>query len=391
MSRVVRHGSDGRAKMARDVQTLACVAACVLALCSCGTESKTEEVAAGDVVDISPGESTTGDSALPPADAGEETLAVDTGDGDSGMPDACVPSCEGKDCGDDGCGGECGSCPCPDCGTDETECDDGVCVAPGAPGEPDYYCPGVEFQSPCTVETLDGCGETLDTHTFVYDENGNLVEENVAYAEGHILEDFVTYHLLGEDDKPAKSETDVGLDGTVDEVLLYHYDGELLTQTEKDAPVDGVADQITVYSYDENGNLTAKETDVGPDGAIDIAFFFAYDEAGNLVSQDLDSNGDGVVDTTWNHEYSETGQLLETEVSQEGQLEMVLEYSYDPDGNLAAVAAFDQTGAPVSLMAYEYDEAGNLRFLEETHTQPWIMCDGFQFSYAYDCWPCPAD
>ena len=41
---------------------------------------------------------------------------------DAGVADACVPSCAGKTCGDDGCGGSCGTCPpiepgCPDGGT----------------------------------------------------------------------------------------------------------------------------------------------------------------------------------------------------------------------------------------------------------------------------------
>lgn len=36
--------------------------------------------------------------------------------------DACIPSCEGKACGTDGCGGQCGACSYPDV------CDSGTCV-----------------------------------------------------------------------------------------------------------------------------------------------------------------------------------------------------------------------------------------------------------------------
>jgi len=32
-------------------------------------------------------------------------------DAASGTPDVCVPTCQGKECGDDGCGGTCGDCP----------------------------------------------------------------------------------------------------------------------------------------------------------------------------------------------------------------------------------------------------------------------------------------
>jgi hypothetical protein len=40
---------------------------------------------------------------------------------------ACIPSCDGKSCGDDGCGGLCGAC------ADGEFCDDGVCGPPPAP------------------------------------------------------------------------------------------------------------------------------------------------------------------------------------------------------------------------------------------------------------------
>jgi MYXO-CTERM domain-containing protein len=39
-------------------------------------------------------------------------------------PNACVPSCDAKICGDDGCGGTCGSCNVG------SECLDGACVDP---------------------------------------------------------------------------------------------------------------------------------------------------------------------------------------------------------------------------------------------------------------------
>ena len=50
-------------------------------------------------------------------------------------PDVCVPDCEGKACGDDGCGGLCG---------EESQCDDG------------QFCNGVESCDPDTGNCLDG-------------------------------------------------------------------------------------------------------------------------------------------------------------------------------------------------------------------------------------------
>lgn len=37
--------------------------------------------------------------------------------------DGCVPACDGRQCGDDGCGGTCGKCSGP-----QDECIEGVCV-----------------------------------------------------------------------------------------------------------------------------------------------------------------------------------------------------------------------------------------------------------------------
>jgi hypothetical protein len=80
------------------------------------------------------------------------------------LPD-CTPSCEGKDCGDDGCGGKCGTCP--GCPSSVSACVDGQCVATCLPacagkecgddgcGCQCGYCPG----DPCHDQCQDGkCG-----------------------------------------------------------------------------------------------------------------------------------------------------------------------------------------------------------------------------------------
>ena len=57
--------------------------------------------------------------------SGPFTLAID--------PGGCAPSCNGKECGDDGCGGSCGSCA----GSTPVCTDSGLCEAPPAPTCPD--------------------------------------------------------------------------------------------------------------------------------------------------------------------------------------------------------------------------------------------------------------
>ncbi len=73
------------------------------------------------------------DPELPNMDADAEEVGadvveiVDAAEVNEVEPDLCQPACEGKECGDDGCGGECGVCPgaAPVCIEDE-----GVCCAP---------------------------------------------------------------------------------------------------------------------------------------------------------------------------------------------------------------------------------------------------------------------
>jgi uncharacterized protein (TIGR03382 family) len=94
---------------------------------------------------VLPGSDATGDTTNEP-DTGVETdtgTSTDTGtDPDTGT---CTPSCEGKTCGDDGCGGTCGACaPTSPCVA--SACVQGACV------QSPVYC---DDGNPCTTDT---CG-----------------------------------------------------------------------------------------------------------------------------------------------------------------------------------------------------------------------------------------
>jgi agmatine/peptidylarginine deiminase len=71
-----------------------------------------------------------------------------TGEGPSEFPidcpAPCAPSCDGKQCGDDGCGGDCGSCGAQD------QCESGQCVA-------DNECGDVNHTGCCDGGTLFWC------------------------------------------------------------------------------------------------------------------------------------------------------------------------------------------------------------------------------------------
>ncbi len=75
----------------------------------------------------------------------DEATACETG---------CAPSCVGKDCGDDGCGGSCGEC------SDGWSCNDaGLCTVPGAQGVTWVAIPGGAYWMGCSPGD-NTCGDT---------------------------------------------------------------------------------------------------------------------------------------------------------------------------------------------------------------------------------------
>ncbi len=91
---------------------------------------------------------------------------------------SCIPSCDGKQCGDDGCGGSCG-----DCGTDGIFCngeescsDEGLCVHSGDPCQDGDAC-----NSQCN-EMEQTCFSALDT---VCDDNLYCNGEDTCDGQGH--------------------------------------------------------------------------------------------------------------------------------------------------------------------------------------------------------------
>ena len=125
-----------------------------------------------------------GTTCTPPCDPGEtcQNGICTGGGGDQCTPPCganeicrngtcvCLPQCQGKECGDDGCGGSCGGpCAAATCqGTTLTRhtCDNGVCAPHPASCGAGQVC----FQNDCctkepapicnTVAIADGCGGT---------------------------------------------------------------------------------------------------------------------------------------------------------------------------------------------------------------------------------------
>ncbi len=87
-------------------------------------------------------------------------------EGLSGPANCCMPNCEDKECGPDGCGGTCGTCPCEGCDPNEISCEGGQCVLLGC--EPCNCSHIVECMALCEVpgtDCLQSCleGESIET------------------------------------------------------------------------------------------------------------------------------------------------------------------------------------------------------------------------------------
>ena len=128
-------------------------------------------------------------------DAAGHILVVDTGNARIQVYGSCQPTCQGKECGPDGCGGECGGCPafgecnhdftcsgwvgeagegCTDKGgTGEGGCNGcpaEACICEGVdpvdpeasgyyePGVGDPYCCDAEWDGVCVAEAMVVCG-----------------------------------------------------------------------------------------------------------------------------------------------------------------------------------------------------------------------------------------
>ena len=86
----------------------------------------------------------------------------------AGQCEACVPACNGKECGADGCGGSCGAC------ADGEECNGGQCAVPVDP------CGGISFEGCCDGNELNYCDdgkiETLNCNSCGWNKQANFYD-----------------------------------------------------------------------------------------------------------------------------------------------------------------------------------------------------------------------
>lgn len=105
-------------------------------------------------------------------------------------PGTCIPKCDGKDCGNDGCGGKCGTCPgnheciaftcicVPDCA--DRECGDNGCDGTCGPGCPtDVTClpwGKCAKSGPCSSSTTLSCASSTSTSDNGWSGNSDVMD-----------------------------------------------------------------------------------------------------------------------------------------------------------------------------------------------------------------------
>ena len=85
----------------------------------------------------------------------DTTDTIEPKDTDTIQKDICVPDCDGKTCGDDGCGGSCGTCDDVDPCNGEEACEEGLCIEGST-----LDC---DDDNPCTTDSCvegEGCEHT---------------------------------------------------------------------------------------------------------------------------------------------------------------------------------------------------------------------------------------
>ena len=194
------------------------------------------------------------------------------------------------------------------------------------------------------------------TYGYVYDDNGNLIEE---------LKNGVIYHIYKYDEagNPIKI---IPADGYASE-LEYDESGNI---TKIILP----GGTITEKKYDENGNVLEEKTTLG---RHDLQTrYYEYNAHGDLISNTLWEAGKvvSVGENQW--EYNEDGKPIRCVSINDGKEYSRSEYTYYESGSLKEELYFLDN----YTHKYEYDERGN----KIVSSYCWAGEDDITYYYEYD-------
>ena len=149
-------------------------------------------------------------------------------------------------------------------------------------------------------ELIDGIPE--EVHTYGYDGDGNLSNEQVTFDDDSD----------GTIDTTLEYEYVYLSDGRIDS-YTYTYDGAVTSTPD---PSDGDIDATITYNFTYNSDdllemleASVEFTDYPSSNYIDTTMY-TYNEDGELLITEIDDASDGTIDVTYTNEYNAQGQLV---------------------------------------------------------------------------------
>ncbi len=182
-------------------------------------------------------------------------------------------------------------------------------------------------------------------------------------------------------------ETDLGNDGTVDEIVYCYYDhhGRLVREIWDTSYNSNILD----YYYDAYGKLEHEEWDYGDDGRIDEVYSYVYDPSGMLTGLYMDYNADNRDDAAVYYYYSAVRLVQkDSDYELDGNIDEVTEYTYDQAGRVIQADHYSSDPARDSQTTYYYyDASGNMKRQEEDYENDGLI--DYISLYNYDTWGRP--
>lgn len=182
-----------------------------------------------------------------------------------------------------------------------------------------------------TIDVIDVIdADSSESYRFSWDESGALVEvSGTSLADG---EAFSRTEYVIENGRLIGTRVDDGVDGTIDRVTRYEYDGgPRIVRLLEDQGNDGSVDSVTTFSYGAGGALDGSATDTDNDGALDLVRTFELDGAGRPLGGEIDIGADGTIDRRIEPLYSPDGLLSELYFvgSEDGERSSLWRYRYE--------------------------------------------------------------
>jgi YD repeat-containing protein len=136
-------------------------------------------------------------------------------------------------------------------------------------------------------DLIDGREWPAERHVYKYDDKGDLIEDGSYYGDGSLKEKSSYTHVYGPDGK--KTEESRHREDLLSGRTTYLYDknGNLVEQTNFDA--EGALSQREIWRYDDRGKLLVENATYGSDGSLESKFTYTYefDSTGNSVKRNV--------------------------------------------------------------------------------------------------------